>query len=408
MSGTHSILAPSDSERWLRCVGALHLSKGLPDIDKEYNASGTCSHWLLEWALTHPDLDLYDWLGKTMTFGDSQKFEFKIDEDRLERVASTVRAINREPGLMLTETLLDTTPVLGVPDQEGHSDIIKLYPEGGIVKDDVLYWGVLSVHDYKDGYLLVNARDNTQGLIYLCAALFQFALMGEFEAFRFCIHQPKINHYDEWTYTRAELESFMALVRPVAKLAHDIYFGAVEFDPAKHLSAGEDQCLWCPVRGRCPARAARIASLFEPLIKRHELDDHSIGILYAQLDEIEAACSDFRAEALRRAKMGVRIEGQKLVYGNKGKRQWKDEQAAEAALRHKVAGSLTVNPEAIYEPRTIISPTQAEKLLKKAYEGLDDYVTRNDPQLRLVPLEHKGEEVQLPEFKPVPDEGSLI
>jgi Protein of unknown function (DUF2800) len=128
VSGTHSILAPSDSERWLRCVGALHLSKGLPDIDKEYNASGSCSHWLLEWALTNPEQDLDSWLGKTMTFGDSQKFEFKIDEERLDRVRSVVTSINREPGLMLTETLLDTSPVLGVPYQSGHSDIIKAYP----------------------------------------------------------------------------------------------------------------------------------------------------------------------------------------------------------------------------------------------------------------------------------------
>ena len=82
---------------------------------------------------------------------------------------------------MWTETRLDTTPVLGVPGQKGHSDIIKIYPEGGVMKDGKLLRGVLSVHDYKDGYLLVNAKDNTQGLIYLCAALFVFSLMGEFE-----------------------------------------------------------------------------------------------------------------------------------------------------------------------------------------------------------------------------------
>lgn len=405
MSGTHSILAPSDSARWLRCVGALYLSKGLPNIDAEYNASGTCSHWLLEWQLSHPkhpEDALGTWLGATLMFGKNPSFEFKIDEERLDRVRSCVRAINREPGLMLTETLLDTTPVLGIPRQHGHSDIIKAYPEGGVVKDEKLLRGVLSVHDYKDGYVLVNAKDNTQGLIYLCAALFQFALVGEFEAFRFCIHQPKINHYDEWTYTRAELEAFMALIRPVAKLAYDIYHGAVDFDPKLHLVAGEEQCTFCPVRGRCPARAARIASLFEPLIRRHELDDKSVGILYAQLDEIESACSDFRAEALRRAKMGVRVEGQKMVYGNHGKRQWKDKKAAVAAL------GMLLPPEKVFEEPEVISPTRAELLLKKGYAALADLVTQSDPQLRLVPLAHKGEEVKLPEFKPVPEEGSLI
>jgi len=406
MSGSHSILAPSDSARWLCCVGALHLSKGIPDIDKEYNASGTCSHWLLEWALTHPELDLSDsWLGKTMKFGE---FEFKIDEERLERVGYVVTNINREPGLMMTETLLDTTPVLGVPDQSGHSDIIKVYPEGGVMKDEKLLRGVLSVHDFKDGYLLVNAKDNTQGLIYLCAAMFQLDLTGEYEAFRFCIHQPKINHYDEWTYTRAELLAFMALTRPVAKLAYDIYHGNVEFDPKVHLNAGEEQCFWCPVRGRCVARAARIAAMFEPMIRRHELDDNSIGILYGQLDEIEQAIKDFREEAIRRAKMGVTIVGQKLVYGNKGKRRWIDASAAEAALRAAARDDLIIEESQIYVPREIISPTEAEKLLKKRYAKVKDHVTQSDPQLRLVPLAHKGEAVTIQGFEPIKEEPSLI
>ena len=401
MSGTHSILSPSDSERWLRCVGALYLSKGLPDIDKEYNASGSCSHWLLEWALTNPEKDLDEWLHKEMTFGDSQKFTFKIDEDRLDRVRFVVNNIRREPGLMLTETRLDTTPVVGVPGQEGHSDIIKAYPEGGVMKDEKLLRGVLSVHDFKDGYILVRAKDNTQGLIYLCAAMFQFAITGEYEAFRFCIHQPKINHYDEWTYTRAELIAFMEAIRPVAKMAYDIYHGIVPFDPKAHLNAGEDQCLWCPVRGRCVARAARIAAMFEPMIRRHELDDKSIGILYAQLDEIESAIHDFRAEALRRAKMGVKIEGQKLVYGNRGKRRWINPDAAATVMETSLG-------DAAYEPRTPISPTQAEKLLKKGYESLEVFVTQTDPQPRLVPLDHKGEEVKIQGFEPVKEEPSLI
>jgi len=398
---THSILAPSDSARWLRCVGSLYLSRGLPSIDAEYNASGTCSHWLLEWALTHPDAELSVWLKKKMTFGENPPFEFEIDEERLERVQSCVTNINREPGQMWTETRLDTTPVVGVPGQEGHSDIIKVYPEGGVMKDGQLLRGVLTVHDYKDGYILVNAKDNTQGLIYLCAALFQFSLMGEFEAFRFCVHQPKINHYDEWTYTRAELETFMELIRPVAKLAYDIYHEHVPFDPKAHLLAGEEQCMFCPVRGRCLARAARIAKMFEPLINRYQLDDAGIGALYGALDEIEAAVSDFRAEALRRAKMGVEIQGQKLVYGNRGKRRWADPVAVEAELKMLV-------DEKAYEPRTIISPTEAERLLKKHYKIVERFVTQNDPQLRLVPLAHKGEAVKIQSFDPVKDEESLI
>jgi hypothetical protein len=374
------------------------MSRGVVEPDKEHSASGTCSHWLLEWQLTNPHLDLDHWLGKELQF---DSFTFKIDEERLDRVRSCVNVINREPGEMLTEHRLDTTPVLGVPNQQGHSDIIKLYPEGGAVIRDQLYPGVLSVHDYKDGYLLVNAKDNTQGLIYLCAAMLEFELVGHFEAFRFCIHQPKLHHYDEWTYTRQELESFMALVRPVAKLAYDIYHETVPFDPEQHLNPGEEQCTYCPVRGRCVARAKRIMSMFEPLVKRHELDDKSLGVVYARLDEIESAISDFRAEALRRAKLGVIVDGQKLVYGNKGRRQWTDKVKAEAAL------SMLADPEKIYEPREIVSPTQAQKILKADYKALEDLVTQSEPQLRLVPLDHKGEAVTPIQFIPTQEPGLI-
>jgi hypothetical protein len=403
MSGTHSILAPSGSPRWLRCVGALYLSRGVPKPDKEHSASGTCSHWLLQWALeTGGDLD--SWLGKELTFGDNPPFTFEVDEERLDRVRSCVNVINREPGDMLVEHRLDTTPVLGVPDQEGHSDIIKLYPEGGAVIREQLYKGVLSVHDYKDGFLLVNAKDNTQGLIYLCAAMIEFSLIGDFNAFRFCIHQPKLHHYDEWTYTRAELEALMALIRPVAKLAYDIYHEAVPFDPQLHLNAGEEQCTHCEVRGRCVARAKRVMSMFEPLIKRHEMDDKSLGIIYAQLDEIEAAVTDFRAEALRRAKLGVIVDGQKLVYGNKGKRTWIDKKAVAEVLTMTLAPEVL---EKLYEPREFVSPTTAEKVLKKGYEAVKDLVTQSDPQLRLVPLDHKGEAVTPIQFIPTQEPGLI-
>lgn len=391
---SHSILAPSDSARWLRCVGAIHMSRGLPNLDAEYSASGALSHWLLEWALSHPTLDLSVWLGKEMKWG-TPEYTFKIDEDRLDRVQQTVTNINREPGQMWIEHRLNTTPVLGVPDQEGHSDIIKVYPEGGVVKDDKLLKSVLSVHDFKDGYLLVRAENNTQGLIYLCAALMEFGLIGEFEAFRFCIHQPKINHYDEWTYTRAELEAFMTLIRPVAQLAYEIYHGIIPFDPEIHLQAGEEQCFWCPVRGRCPARAKRIIAMFEPIVAKRELDDQTLSAIYSMLDEVSQAVTDYRAEAHRRAMLGSTIEGQKLVYGNKGARAWADEQRAQDTLQ------MLLPPEKVFRPAKVISPTEAEKLLKKGYAPLADLVTQAPAQLRLVPIAHKGDAVTPLKFEPV-------
>lgn len=385
MAGSHSILAPSDSARWLRCAGALYMSKGVPTLDAEYNASGTCSHWLGEWALSHPDLDLDAWLGKEMTFGDNPPFKFTVDEERLNRVRQYVTAIKREPGTHLYEARLDTTPVMGLPDQEGHADTVVLYPEGGVVKDGTLLKGVVTVHDFKDGYIVVNAKDNTQGLIYLCAAMMLYSLVDEFQAFRFCIHQPKMHHYDEWTYTRDELIYFMDLIRPTAKLAYDLYHGTVAFDDTQHLRAGPEQCTFCPVRGKCVERARYIGSLFQPVIQAHSVTDAVLGQLLTNGRTIKGALADYEAEALARATRGTQIEGWKLVKGNKGKRKWVDPAHAASVLELALA-------EKAFEPRVPISPTQAERLLKKGYEPLANLVTQSEAPWRLVPQGAAGED----------------
>lgn len=397
MSSGHSILAPSGAETWSRCVGAPHLSRGLPQVDREYNASGSCSHWIMNYGFEHPQESIQQFLGKTMKFGESPPFDFVIDQDRLDRVQLVIDEINREPGDGWYEQRLNTTPIFGVPNQEGHADVVKYDPTGIVQIHGVAHKGVLSVHDLKDGYLLVNAKNNLQGLSYIAAALHQYDVVGEINACRFVIHQPKIKHYDEWAYTREELEAFVTVIRPVAKLVYDIYHGIVPFDPAVHLNAGEEQCFWCPVRGRCPARARHIMSLFEPLINRHELDDEMFGLIYGKLDEISQAVKDYHAEAMRRAMMGKHVPGQKLVMGYPGDRAWVTPEKAENIL------AMTVPEAQMYAPRKLATPTQIEKTLKQMkqkelYASIAQYIVRAAGSPTLAPLADKRPELSIASF----------
>jgi hypothetical protein len=389
---THSLLAPSDAERWARCPGAIHLSRGVPDPDKEYSASGTCSHWLLAWKLQNPTLELSTFMCKEMQFGE---FKFTIDEERIERVQRTVDRVNAEPGQMWVEKLVNTTPVLGVAGQSGHADVVKLDLGGMVEIDGQPHVGVISVHDFKDGYIPVHAKNNLQGLCYGAAALFEMDLVAPITAVRFVIHQPKINHYDEWSYSRIEIEHFCTIIRPAAKLAYDIYTGVVEFDASAHLIAGEEQCFWCPVRGRCPARAKRVADMFTALIGKHEIDDAALEKMYVRLDEVEAACKDFRIELLRRAMSGRILTAHKIVRGKRGKRFWIDKKKAEGLI------TLVLPEEQAFEPREIISPTAAEKLLRKDYEPLKQLVDQADGGYSLAPLSDKREAVIVQTFTPI-------
>ena len=399
----HSLLAPSDAERWSRCAGAPHLSRGLPDVDAEYNASGTCSHWILEQCLRN-DTAADIWLGKEMSFGvkpDGEPFKFIIDEERVDRIQLTIDKIKSEPGQMWTEKRLNTSPVLGVPDQQGHADVIKLDILGAAEIDGVPHQGVLSVHDYKDGFITVYAKNNLQGLNYLAAALYEFDLVAPITALRFCIHQPKIGHYDEWTYSRIEIEHFVSLIRPMAKLVYDIYHGNVEFDPDKHLNPGDEQCFWCKIRGRCPARQKWFIEQCKPLIDKYELNDEQMGLLYARLDAIQQAAKDYKVEALRRAMMGRPIAGQKIVQSRQGPRKYVDETArkkAETALQNTLPLEKMLE---LYEPRAILSPTQAEKkLTEEQYTALiKPYVTREPGAYSLAPLTDKRPAVTIQQFQ---------
>jgi hypothetical protein len=348
------------------------------------------------YALDHPNESLDQFLGQEMTFGENPPFKFTIDQDRLDRVQVYVDNVNREPGRMWVEQKLETTPIFGVPDQQGHADVVKLDPHGVVLINEREHKGVLSVHDFKDGYLKVGAKNNLQGMNYLAAALYKFDLIADIEALRFVIHQPKIGNFDEWTYTRAEIEAFVTVIRPVAQLVYDIYHGVVEFDPAKHLQAGEQQCFWCPVRGRCPARARHIISMFEPLINRHELDDAMFGLIYTKLDDIAQAVKDYHNEAYRRALMGLKVPGQKLVRGYEGDRTWADKQAAEAAL------STAIPDEKLFTKK-LISPAQAEKIFKEmknktALKSLSNLIYRAPGSPTLAPVDDKRPEIALKQF----------
>jgi hypothetical protein len=95
------------------------------------------------------------------------------------------------------------------------------------------------------------------------------------------------------------------------------------------------------------------------------------------------------------------IEGQKLIYGNQGRRQWVDKAKAEEAL------AVLLGPDKMYEPREIVSPTVAQKLLKADYAEVKDLVTQAEPQLRLVSLDSKGEAVTPIQFIPTQEPGLI-
>lgn len=398
MAGSHSLLSPSGAHRWSRCPGSLAMCKGIPNVGSEDAARGTVQHFMGEQCLSRdfePDRYLDETLsvckdesGEEFTLLGKDKhalWAFKVNAKMVQNVQTYINGVKRAAGRQFYEKRIDTSNVLGVPEQGGTADALILHPVEKLIE----------VHDAKFGFIRVDAADNEQGIIYLAGAADDYELVSDWETAKFVIHQPGIDHYDEHTYAIADLKARVADIAEAGQLAVRL-LDAPREEVLKHLKPGAEQCQWCPVRGSCEARANRVRDMFETLSGDAKepglLTDADIAGSCRRIDEIEKWCKDLRSEGLRRALLGHKLPAMKIIIGRRGPRKWKDKESAETAL------DMMLDVDQMYEPATLISPTEAERKLGDMYAPLAALVEQAPGSYSLVPEEEKGEAVVI---KPV-------
>jgi hypothetical protein len=109
------------------------------------------------------------------------------------------------------------------------------------------------------------------------------------------------------------------------------------------------------------------------------LSGEQVSRILPHLDMVEGWLKGVREHAQQLLQTGHAVPGYKLVAGRPGPRKWADESAVETAMRKarvKVADMFK---------QTLISPTQAEKLLPGVYARLTDYVTQSGGKPSVVP-----------------------
>lgn len=355
----HSELGPSAMERWLECPGSVLLCRGLPDAPTEYADEGTFAHHVSELcrlnnvpATTYIDLV-------------SHCKRFTVDAEFARHVQFFLDYVAEFEGDVLIEERVSYDA--WVPGGYGTADDIRIHD------------GLCNLTDLKFGQgVKIYIKNNPQMWGYGLGVFQDFGHLYDIETFKFNICQPRLDHIDEATVSLKEILLWARdKVQPTAEIALK---PNAPFQPGEH-------CRWCKARDTCGHRKEWLmAQMLDELDDMESIKDPDLMTnddLANCMDVISLMrswCNDIEGRVLSEIQAGraVGTPSWKLVAG-RSNRAWRDAVKAEAALR-----KTKLKVKDIFK-QTMISPTQAEKLLGKDHKIMTDHVRKPPGSPKLAP-----------------------
>ena len=315
---SHAVYAPSSAHRWTVCTASAEAIAKLGEQDEGEEArDGTAAHEEIERVL-----------GGQLADG----FALPVNpaHPAAQGVALVLDYVRQlPPGRLWVEQRVRLTD-----DIWGRCDIAH-YDEAG---------ETLTIVDYKNGFVNVEAEENEQLMIYAAASIFTHNLAVRWV--RLVVVQPNsflpVPRVKQWVTSVDALYDFASRVAAIP-------------DQTKTFVAGE-QCKYCPLFGRCPASQdvlARLTAMFA-----HGPDavpSDQVAMFLAARKPIEDWFKALEKSATRAALAGRMPAGMKLVETTKH-RTWKDERQVTADI-FAAKGLDALSPP---------TPAQAEKIIDPA------------------------------------------
>lgn len=336
----HSRLSASGSHRWMECSGSVRMEEPFPDETSPHAAEGTAAHELFEAILRNdgqvPDDALYAPHAAGYDTGEMVK-----------NLREGVDYVRNQEGAKFYEERVSLEALDPPCDMFGTVDV-AIWNAGT---------GVLEILDLKYGQgVVVDPVENSQLMYYALGMILRLRVRPEI--IRVTVFQPRAGEpaIRSWEFDWERLKQFKTdlLDRANATL-----------DPEAPLAVG-DHCRWCKAKAVCPAQhqfALEVAQVEfdvadrEPAMPAVEgLTADQIGLILERAKLVEDWLKAVREYAHSAIEAGGEVPGWKLVAGRRS-RSWVDEAAAEAWLRQRFkVGEIL--------PRKLVSPAQAEKLVK--------------------------------------------
>lgn len=361
----HSKLGASSMSRWSKCPGSVReAAKAPPGKSSSYAEEGSDAHALAARCLrkvANPG----SFIGKTIT---EDGRTFLVDQEMADAVQVYVDAI---------DAVTDITHATEMK-VEKRFDLSAVHA-GCFGTADAVVWDAanktLHVFDYKHGAgIPVEVRGNPQLMYYGLGAL----LASGYPARKvvLTIVQPRCDHPDG-PVRSDELDAIDLL-----DFKTDLKSYAVATEAPDAPLVPGDHCRFCPAAALCPALVRKnqeVARLeFGPTLS---YDPAKLKLALDSRETLKAWLKALDEFAYAEAEAGRTPTGYKLV-AKRANRKWRDE--GELAVYLQGAYTASVMRE-VYEPATLKSPAQMEKVPGILNGTLDKYAIAESSGHVLVP-----------------------
>jgi hypothetical protein len=335
---SHSlIVGGSTAKRVINCPGSVALVAKMPPKDSSsYADRGTLLHNAMATILDSDTVTPESMLWTTY------KGETLTGELLNEKILPALAALDAVDPEGVMEYAVETVVGFGayLPGVFGSADLLGRLGNRAVVLD----W------KFGDG-VAVSAEENEQGLFYAAAAMRTPETAWVFEGveeIEIVIVQPPA--VKRWVTTVKRVKEFERSLKRAVKASQM---------PDAAIVVG-DHCRWCNAKPLCPKMTGAVDRAVK--VQLENLPAETIGAYLGNADLLEDWIKDLRGLAMTMMEGGAKVPGYKLV-AKRSVRKWLDEGKANKAL-----AAMGIDPVKL----ELVSPAQAEKLLKPSKQALPD------------------------------------